>query len=292
MLANSASTLPRGHFLFEPYLYDVSAHSSYDGEGSRHGVPSSHGFGSLAYIIYGLTDRVSLGVIPTVGYTTVRDGPSSSRVRPGDVSLLAQYGLTRFHEGSWIPATAVAVQEMFPTGKYDRLGDRPADGVGSGAYTTTLSFYSQMYFWLPTGRVFRMRFDASQSLSGNAKIEGASVYGTATGFRGNAKPGDASFFDLSSEYSLTRSWVLALDVTYRHARGTRVTGYDFSDRQSMENPQSVSLNSSPSDAVGLAPAVEFSWTSSVGALVGVRLVAAGRNTAATITPAVAINVVR
>src|SRR5260370_10411586 len=125
MLAPSAATVPRGHLLIEPYLYDViSAHSN--------------GFGSLTYVNYGLADRVTVGLIPTAGFNVVSNGASSSGVGLGDVPLQAQYRLTQFHAGSWIPTTSIVVQETFPTGKYDRLGNRPSDRVASGAYTTRL----------------------------------------------------------------------------------------------------------------------------------------------------------
>src|SRR5260221_7082470 len=103
MLANSAATLPRGHFLIEPYLYDVSTRSAYDAGGSRRSASSSQGFGSLTYILYGLTDRVSLGVIPPAGYNTVRGGPNAYRVGLGDRGLLAQYRLTRIHQVMLLP---------------------------------------------------------------------------------------------------------------------------------------------------------------------------------------------
>jgi hypothetical protein len=291
MLANSAAALPRGHFLVEPYLYDVNTRGAFDGDGVRRAAPVSHGLGSLTYIIYGLTDRVSLGLVPTAGYNVVRDGPSSSAIGLGDASLLFQYGVTRFREGSEVPATAVSLQESFPTGKYDRLGARAGDGMGRGAYTTTLAFYSQMYFWLPNGRLFRMRFDASEGLSRSVGVRDVSVYGTHDGFRGRADPGSTSFLDLSSEYSVTRRWVLALDVTYQHARRTAVTGYDVSQSAGAQNLSSVLLTSGPSDGFGLSPAVEYSWTSRLGVLLGARVIAAGRNTDATITPALAINIV-
>src|SRR5208282_2636032 len=83
MLAPNATTLPRGHLLVEPYLYDViGAHSN--------------GFGSLTYINYGLVDRFTVGVIPTFGYNKVSDGPSGSAPGMGDVTLQAQYGITKF----------------------------------------------------------------------------------------------------------------------------------------------------------------------------------------------------
>ena len=292
MLAISAATLPRGHFLVEPYLYDVVTTGAYDNSGTRRHAPASHGLGSLTYIIYGITDRVELGAIPTAGYNVVHNGPTSSGVGLGDTRLFLQYGLTRFHETSRIPATAVALDESFPTGSYDRLGEPLVDGFGSGAYTTTLALYSQTYFWLPTGRLLRMRLDASQSFSSHVTVEDASVYGTQTDFRGRASPGSAVFIDLSAEYSLTRRWVLATDVTYRRARSTVVTGRYIADPTRAHRTPAAVLTSGPSDLVQLAPAIEYSWSSTAGVLLGVRVAAAGRNASATVTPAVAINIVR
>src|SRR5689334_9183033 len=81
MLANSAETLPPGHFLFEPYLYDVRrAHTST--------------FGSNTYMLYGLVNRLSIGMIPVIGYNQVSHGPNSSSVNVGDWTLQAQYRLT------------------------------------------------------------------------------------------------------------------------------------------------------------------------------------------------------
>src|SRR5215469_13870675 len=65
LLANSANTLPHGHFLVEPYIYDVIG-------------PHTHAFGSRAYVEYGLIDRLTVGMIPIVGYNKVGNGTSSS----------------------------------------------------------------------------------------------------------------------------------------------------------------------------------------------------------------------
>jgi len=278
MLAPSAATLPRGHFLVEPYFYDVTA-------------AHSHGFGSLTYMNYGLADKLTVGMIPTAGFNVVSNGASSSGVGMGDLTLQAQYRLTQFHLGSWIPTTSVAVQETFPTGKYDQLGTRPSDGLGSGAYTTTLAFYSQTYFWLPNGRILRTRFNVSQAFPSNVDVKGVSVYGTEEGFRGNAKPGKSVFVNAAWEYSVTRRWVLALDATYRHGANSTLTRYNVMDVTGVQNPTSVRLDLGSSEAFGFAPAIEYSWTPNVGVLVGARIIGFGHNTTATITPAVAINFV-
>jgi hypothetical protein len=284
MLANTPATAPPGHFLIETYLYDVAGEGRFDRRGVRRGAAHSAGFGSQTYVVYGLADRVAVGLIPTAGFNTVSGGASSSGPGLGDSSVLAQYRLTQFHAGSWLPTTAINVQETLPTGKYDRLGDRPSDGLGGGAYTTTLSFYSQTYFWLPNGRLLRMRLDLSQAFSRRVNIEGVSVYGTAPAFRGYANPGRSFTFDASWEYSLTRSWVLASDVVVRHNGNTRLV-----DRA--QHPPGSRLDSGASDAFYVAPAIEYNWQSNLGVLLGVRLVAAGRNTANTVTPVVAINYV-
>jgi hypothetical protein len=272
LLANSAATLPHGHILVEPYLYDVIA-------------PHTNGLGSRAYVEYGLVDKFTVGFIPIVGYNVVSNGPSSSGVGFGDFTPLAQYRLHLFHEGSWIPTTAVMVQQTFPTGKYDQLGDQPSDGFGSGAYTTTVQLNTQTYFWMPNGRILRMRFDLSQAFSSKVDLEDVSVYGTQTGFRGHANPGSAFFVDAAWEYSLTRKWVLALDAIYHQNGNTPVTGYNILDGGN------VQLNSGSSAGFGFAPAVEYNWSSKVGVIFGTRIIDHGRNTATTITPAVAINYV-
>jgi hypothetical protein len=271
MLAPSAAILPHRHFLIEPYLFDVIS-------------PHANGIGSLTYMTYGLADRVTVGLIPTFGFNHVSNGPSSSGIKLGDVTAQAQYRLTKFHEGSWVPTTSFNVQETFPTGKYDRLGSRPSDGFGSGAYTTTLSLYSQTYFWLPNRRILRMRCDLSQAFSNTVNVQDVSVYGTSAGFRGHAKPGNSFFVDLAGEYSMTRRWALALDVTYRHNYNTLVTGSSVLD-------PTIRLNSRSSDAFGFAPAIEYNWKPSMGVLLGTRVIPSSHNTSATITPAVAVNFV-
>lgn len=276
MLANSAETLPPGHFLIEPYLYDV--HSSH-----------TDGFGSRAYVLYGLVDNLTVGLIPIIGYNKADDGRSSSRIGWGDIALQAQYRLTEFHEGSWFPTIALQLQEALPIAKYDRLGNRPGDGLGSGVYATTLALNSQTYFWMPNGRILRMRFNVSKTFPGSANVQGVSVYGTGEGFRGRASPGNSLYVDAAWEYSLTRRWVLALDATYSHNSNTHVRGQDVMHSGGALPLPDIQLDSGSCEAFGLAPAVEYSWTSNLGVLLGTRVILGNRSTVATVTPAVAVN---
>lgn len=279
MLAPSAGTLPRGHVLVEPYLYDVIQYAQYDRKGAMQPSAHSNGFGSLTYVVYGLADRISVGLIPTFGYTAPSGGLSSTGVHAGDIALLAQYRLAQYNRGSWIPTTSISVQQSLPTGAYDRLGNHPSNGLGSGAYTTTLSLYTQTYFWM-NKRIVRVRLNASQALSSTAKVDGVSVYGTGSAFHGYAKPGSTFTLDLAQEYSITRKWVFAMDEVYHRSAGTLVV-----------SPAST-MDSGSSRGYYLAPAIEYNWTPNAGVLFGVRAVPSAFNSSATVTPAFAINMVR
>jgi hypothetical protein len=289
LLAASAATLPQGHWLFEPYLFNVITTGSVDAQGNHHAVTPDHDIGSQSYIIYGLTDRLAIAMLPRFSFDQPAGAPSSSHIGFGDLTLQVQYGLTRYHEGSYVPAMSVVLAETFPTGNFDHL-ERTSDAFGSGVYSTAIALYTQDYFWLPNGRILRARLDLTYEASQSGGVEDASVYGTAQGFRGRVYPGDSATIDLAGEYSLTRSWVLALDLIYQHVNSTRVSGMQ---PQSPGSGLLVPFESATgaSESFGYAPAVEYSWSSTAGVIAGVRIIPAGRNINTTITPAIAINLV-
>jgi hypothetical protein len=282
ILAAGASTLPQGHSLVEPYFFNVISRGRYDENGTRHRGPRRHSYGSLTYLLYGLTDNVTVGVIPRFGYNDVSVGLDSSAVGLGDFTVQAAYRLATFREGGLVPTMSVVLQQTLPTGKYDRLGARPSDGLGTGAYTTTVALYSQYFFWMPNGRILRTRLNFSYAIPDTVTVEDVSVYGTGEGFRGHAKPGRSFVAGSAVEYSATRNWVLALDFVYQHDTATRLDG---------SLPTRVAADFGSSEVFTLAPAVEYNWNSRMGVIVGAVFTAAGRNASANVVPVVAVNMV-
>lgn len=285
IVAAGAGTLPQGHVLVEPYLFDVIRYGRFDRDGNERDAARVHGYGSLTYMLYGVTDAFTVGLIPTFAFNEVSEGRDSSGVQFGDLTLQAQYRLSQFREGRRVPTTSVVIQQTLPTGKYDRLGTHPSDGSGLGAHTTTLAVYSQYYLWLPNGRITRTRFNVSYAISDDVRVRDVSVYGTGAGFRGIAEPGDVLTVNSSWEYSITSNWVLALDFVYQHEDNTRLRGSVAGE--------SVEIREDFGSAwrLGIAPAVEYNWSSRVGLIVGARWFGAGKNTGATVTPAIALNMV-
>ena len=248
MLAPNAATLPRGYALLEPYLFDIITSGHFDANGNKHAGPLEHDLGSLTYMLYGVTNNITAGLIPRFLFEEPAGAANSSGIRLGDLT-------------------------------------RASDGVGAGAYTTSINLYLQDYFWMPNGRILRGRLDLTYGHSSSVSVQDASVYGRANGFRGHAYPGDAFTADAAAEYSLTRNWVLAFDVVYQHNDSTRVTGTAAPGGLPLEHASGSSYS------LGFAPAIEYNLSSTLGVLLGVRIIEIGRNTAATVTPAIAVNMV-
>ncbi len=291
IITAGANTLPPGHFLVEPYVFDVITQGRYDDRWKRHAGPGAHTYGSLTYLLYGLVDDVTVGLIPRVGYNTVGEGLNAAHVGLGDFMVQGQYRFARFREGSPIPTMSVVLAQTLPTGKYDRLGTRPSNGLGSGAYTTTLSLYSQYFLWMPNGRIVRARLNLSYSESATVDIEGVSVYGTGSGFRGHANPGATLLLNSAWEYSLTQRWVPALDVTYQHNASTALRGFESTPAGGNSLPVNVHTDSGPGEVFTVAPAIEYNWSSTMGVIAGAIFTPAGKNVGANTIPVVAVNMV-
>jgi hypothetical protein len=286
LLAASPATLPQGHILVEPYLYDAIIKDQFDNTGARRQIARQNDYGSLTYLLYGLTDSTTIGLIPRFGYDNPGEGSS---VGVGDMTAQVSYRLSRFLDQGWLPAMALVIGETLPTGKYDRLRN-PSDGIGAGSYTTSLSLYAQYYLWMSNGRILRTRINLSEGWSSYVGVEDASVYGTLQGFRGRAFPGNSFTFDSAWEYSVTRNWVAALDIVYSDSGPTTLAGH-YAQPNGGPMSASVDSRSASSDSISLAPAIEYNWTSTVGIIVGAKLVVAGRNTGAAVIPVAAVNLV-
>lgn len=269
VVAYSARSLPQGHVLIEPYIFDVSDNRA----------DSIHSF---TYFLYGATDRLTVGFAPDIAFNSVRGAQDSSGAHLGDTTLRAQYMLTAMDMERTIPDLALAVLQNLPTGKYDHLG-RGSDGFGNGSYATTLALYSQMAWWMPNGRLLRTRLNLSETLSPGVPVADASIYGTGSGFLGRAQPGSQFAGVVAVEYSVTRSWVLALDLIHNHGNATVTRGFAAGN--------SVQRNSGSSDGYGYTPAVEYNWTSNLGVIAGVRIFPNSHHTKSSVTPVVAINYV-
>tara|TARA_B100002052_G_scaffold287501_1_gene302508 strand:- start:1190 stop:2290 length:1101 start_codon:yes stop_codon:yes gene_type:complete len=287
LAAPNATALPKGHWDIEPYLIDSIQYASFDDDWSQTDVKDSHALRSVTLMQYGLTDRLSIALLPTFGYNIPADGSTSSGPQLGDMTVRAHYMLHKFTEGEPWPTFSLSYAQGFPTGKYDGLEGNTADGLGSGVLESTFGIFTQTYFWMPTGRILRTRLNATYTTAfDDASVSGVSVYGTPAGFEGQIDTGDSYAVNLAFEYSLTRHWVPAVDIIYSHSDGAAIRGVQAAN--GLSTP--IRSTSGSSELVSIAPALEYNWNGHYGLIVGADVVVAGRNTAATVTPQAALNI--
>jgi hypothetical protein len=194
---------------------------------------------------------------------------------------LSQLRLTHFTPEHRVPTIAIVLNEVIPTGKDDRLGPKQ-EGQGSGSFATEIGVNAQYYFLLGNGRLLRARINLLHSLPGGADVKDRSVYGTVRGFRGRARPGARTTLIAAVEYSVTREWVVALDVIGESNRRTKLDGR-------YPDGSTVSATSPLRSSLGFAPAVEYNWSDTSGVLLGVWVSPRGHNSSASVTPAIAIS---
>ena len=264
LLASTAETLPPGHFYTEPYFFDGIS-------GGQHN-PGSSGFYQ-----YGLAGNWTVGMQPFFSLGTRRDNRGAAI---GDFKLLSQVRLSHFTAEHRVPSVALVTNLVVPTGKYDHLGALKS-GHGSGSFAPELGVNVQHYFLLKNGRLLRARINVLKDFPLRTHVTGRSVYGTGAGFRGHARPGSKTSVILGAEYSVTKEWVVAFDVERDQWGRTKVSGRN-ADGSLVEQISRRSWD------VGFAPAVEYNWSERAGAIFGLWIVPKGHNTAASVTPAVAI----
>src|SRR5438270_6075905 len=248
MLASTAETLPHGHFYTEPYFFDVI-------------VGGDHHPGSSGFYQYGLFDNLTVGFQPSFATAT---NHLDRGMAIGDFKLLSQLRLTHFTPGHPVPTIALVLNEVIPTGKDDRLGLK-REGHGSGAFATEVGVNVQHWFLLNNGRLLRARINLLQRFYNKTRVEGRSVYGTDASFRGHARPGAKTTLIGAVEYSLTNKWVLAVDVEADFAGHTNVVGQEAGGRPLLPASRDV----------GFSPAIEYNWSPSTGALLGVCIIPKG-----------------
>ena len=263
LLASNANTLPKGHVYTEPYFFDVIS------GGDHH--PGSSGFYQ-----YGLKDNWTVGMQP---FFSVGTQKNNREVAIGDFKLLSQVRVSHFTPDHRVPSIALVTNLVLPTGKYDHLGALK-QGHGSGSFAPEIGVNVQQYFLLGD-RLLRGRINVLHQFPLRTDVRDRSVYGTAPGFRGHARPGAKSTLIVGAEYSLTKEWVLAFDVEADAWGKTKVRGRDASGAL-------VSETSPKSWNIGFAPAVEYNWSDRAGAIFGVWIIPKGHNTQSTVIPALAI----
>lgn len=276
LLTGSANTVDPGKYNQQPYLFVNDFYGIYDKNEKLRSQPDEVQTNSVYIAQTGLAKGWDLK-LTLQGFYNRREGKGGGGF--GDLSL--ETGIALVQQTPWIPAIKLGLTETFPTGKYDDLNpeNNGIDATGAGAFSTTVSLNFSKVVWWVLLHPMNFRLSLNYTIPSHVSVTNFHAYGGADGASGTIKPGQSFTGNFAAEYSFTKYWVLAMDLSYVNQGRTRFTG----------NPGRLSTgefapSGTPSnEQLSLAPALEYNPYANMGFVGGVWFTVYGRNSSAFIS---------
>jgi len=273
------NTLPKNAFYGETYFVVEQDNGSYNHSGTQKGAPHDNDYQSVTLFTYGLTNRVNLQLLPAFdGVRNAGGNPPSQGMEVDNLTVRLPIQLLKYKEGGTPLSLTIAPSFIAPTGA-------GPDNV----WTPFVGVWVQRPFWMPGGRILRVR--AAQSFL--FPLQDKRVLGTANCFNGAASceedQGKYYKTQIGMEYSLTKHWVPAWDFYFKYGSGTTqktIAGAALPGSCSTFTLASGSCDSFYS--MRIDPAIEYNFTGNVGIIAGVEMTVAGRNSGSYIAPQIAL----
>ena len=278
--ASSPALSKAGAFALEPYFILEGHTGAYDANGHHHSIAHDSSLvESVIVMKYGITNRLTIQALPTF-LRAWTDQAHSHGSGVADLPVELEYRFLDENNHSGAPSVTFSLGITAPIGDYQNLRN-PIDGVGAGAFTLKQGIVVQALFPTWGDHPVRLRlFGAAYEPIADVGLHGQSVYGTAPGFFGRAKPGIAAEAGLAGGWALNQSWVFAIDVVENYAAGARLIGTD-------ESEGFVLTSRVRSFTTSVAPAVEYNWSARAGLIFGVDFTVAGQNSSSYVAPQIA-----
>jgi hypothetical protein len=275
LLAPSGMTVPQGHILFEPYVYILANRANYDED--WHAVKLSAPFWNNYFqpqIQVGATPWLDVQILPTVFYNYT-DG--SAKWALGDTPIGVDIQL--FQKGKdptdWITGIKLVLKETLPIGKYRNLNpDKQGTDIGgSGSWATSVGIVWGQLIHIKKLHFFDTRLSVQYTIPAPVHVKGFNTYGGGFGTDGTIYPPQNLQIDLGMEFTLTKNWVLAMDIL-----GSWSTPARFKGKVGVGTDNLPAFDSFGSAAqFSLAPAIEYNWNENIGLIAGSWFSVAGRN---------------
>lgn len=285
LLAPSGHTIPRGHTNLEVYGLNILSNGQYNASGQIIPNPLFQTVMANPVFSHGLTDWLDVQMIVPYAFNSTR-GVHYNRI----TDVAASIGLQLLEQKGhfWKPDLRFAVQQVFPTGKFERLNPQLAgtDSTGLGSYQTTIAFNFQHVTELFKTHYLRTRLSLSHLYSSAVTINGLSSYGGTVNTQGRIRPGGENDADLAFEFTVTKNWVAVMEGYISQGEATRFNG--ILTTGNIGGPP-VNVGSGDYYEEALAPAIEYNFNENIGLIGGIWFPIKGKNTANYTTYVLALN---
>lgn len=255
----------------QPALFVTSSYGEYSKNWDLHHLPVVHTIQPNIFAQYGITDKWGASAVVSMNFNSC-SGHRTSHIN--DTYLFLGHQISTDQQGSWIPDCRIWIEQVVPTGKYQRLhlNNVRLEATGQGAFETGPAVVLRKRFTLfhhfltvNTSAVYLFPFSTT--------VHGMNWYGGGRGTKGKISPGQLFFAYASGEYSLTQKWVIMLESELEMARSSH-----FSGRRGTTPSGARAQVGLPSTLLAsLAPSIEYNFSATSGALMGAWFSVAGRN---------------
>ena len=218
LITPSPTTLPPGKTALGLGVAEFYYYGSFNEKWKLH-TTNSPKFWSTEYIIYpmiGLTKRVGT---EAWGVLASNYGKKHSCTQFQDTiyRLGYQISIDKLEKGNWVPDLRIIAQEIFPTGKYNKLNpDKEGiDATGQGSFQTGIYLAYQKGFKFDTKHAFNLAGAVGYFVLSSVRVKGQSFYGGTPSSRGRVYPGNLISIFSSGEFEISKHVALAYDSNCR-----------------------------------------------------------------------------
>lgn len=275
LLAPTPVNMKPGHPAIEPSITFFCTYGIYDSSWKLEKQDNTWSINPLVDFQFGITDNTGIEIIAST-ITNIKEGKNSTHFQ--DTLILFGYQVSNDQKDSWVPDCRIFLQELFPSGKYDRLdpNKQGLDLTGEGSYQTGPAIAFRKLFYL-TNHFFSLRWSVSYLFPSKVKVHGFNAYGGGFNTSGKIRPGQTLIAFLSGEYSINQHWVFAFDTEFFYQRKSS----SFSGNPGTVATGEVAQIGLPSSTqISFAPEIEYNFNPSSGLIFGAWFTIAGKNSSA------------
>lgn len=274
LLSPTPINMQPGHPAIEPSITIINTYGEYDSNWKLKSKSNEWSINPFLDFQMGFTNRIGLEILASFISNFKKD---QTATRMQDTILLLGFQIANDKKNSWIPDIRIDLQEVIPTGSYQKLNPKKLgiDSTGQGAFQTGPLFIVQKMFY-PGNHFLLLKGSIGYLFPSTVHVKGFNAYGGGFKTSGKVHPGQilTSFF--TAEYSLSQQWGIGFDASYTYEKKAAFIGSPGFDQNG--TPAMVGLPSS--SQFSLAPFIEYNFSPMMGILWGSWFTVAGRNSTA------------
>jgi hypothetical protein len=279
---SNPNVIPKNHLYIETYFVMEQDYAGYDNKGNKLKTPVDNDYQSVTLFAYGITNKFNLQFLPAFdGEQGLKGcvGCATKGMEVDNLTVRTPYQFYSYKEGKAWPSFSISPGFIAPI------------QTGGGIWTPWFGLWLQRPFWMPGGRILRVRFNEDFYFPLMGEISKSSC---PTGTGANCSFSDGKYMKtfIGMEYSLTKHWVPAWDFYWKWSEHGTATGNG--DKLQITAPGSSCIsakNGGGCQRLVIDPALEYNFTGNVGMICGVELtVGSSRNVGAYVAPQCALQV--